>query len=600
MEDREYSAYLAEIRAGTDLVSLASDHLTLRRAGRRLKALCPFHEEKTPSFSIDPDKGLFYCFGCNTGGDAFKFLMLKEGLEFVEAARQLGERIGIHPPERKGPGAERRRRVLEANARAHSFFRAQIADAAAGRAARDYLSRRGVGDEVIEAFELGFAPDSWDRLRDSLAAAGMEPRAGVEAGVIIDKNSDGKRLYDRFRNRVIFPIRSLGGEVVAFGGRTLDGDEKAKYLNSPESPVYIKGEVLYGLDRARAAIRDKGHAILVEGYLDLVGLVARGFENVVATLGTALTASQAKLLRRYTDRAVICYDPDAAGARATLRALEIFLGMEFRATVLRLPDGLDPDDFVRERGAEAFHAALKGSTPAVEYLAETFAAELDLDDPRQRAAGVNKMLPFLARLDSAIERTGYLPIIAARFRVEEDLVVADVRQALKKGARGVSLSAPPKSGPARRSPTPPPPVQPAELRLLGALLASRKALDAVLEEIELDDFHGSRIEPVLRTLVEYAREEPEGIEPAVLAEKLPDEESRTLMTRALLAQEVDEGSVEDARNCLRAVEKSRLTRERERIQRELHHVATRSGGDPATVNDLMVQKMDLSRKIDAL
>ena len=388
--------------------------------------------------------------------------------------------------------------------------------------------------------------------------------------------------------------------MVAFGGRTLDSDESAKYLNSPESPVYIKGALLYGLDRARNSIRDKGYAILVEGYLDLVGLVAGGFDNVVATLGTALTASQAKLLRRYTDRAVICYDPDKAGARATLRALEIFLGMEFRATVLRLPDGLDPDDFVRERGAEAFQVALKASTPAVEYLAETFATELDLDDPRQRAEGVNKMLPFLARMESVIERTGYLPIIAARFRVEEDLVVAEVRQALKKGARGVSLSDTEKQQPAQRRATPPPPVKPAELRLLGALLSSRKALDAVLKEIELDDFQGSRIEPVLRTLVEFAQDDPQRIEPAVLAEKLPDDESRTLMTRALLAQEVEEGSVEDARSCLLAVRKSRLTRDRERVQRELHQLAGRSGGDPATMDELMIQKMDLSRRIDAL
>ena len=236
MEDRNYSAFLAEVRASIDLVPLVSEYVSLKRAGRRFKGLCPFHDEKTPSFTVDGDRNLFYCFGCSTGGDAFKFLMLREAMDFPDAARALGERMGIRPPERRGPGADRRRHVLEANARAMDFFRSSLAGDV-GSAAREYLAGRGVSDAIVEEFEIGFAAESWDRLRDHLSKSGISRTAAVEAGLLVDKNGDGQRVYDRFRNRVIFPIRSLGGEVVAFGGRTLSSDDPAKYINSPESPV---------------------------------------------------------------------------------------------------------------------------------------------------------------------------------------------------------------------------------------------------------------------------------------------------------------------------------------------------------------------------
>jgi DNA primase len=276
---------------------------------------------------VDGEKGLFYCFGCQTGGDSFKFLMLREGMDFAEAAQVLGERLGLKPPERKSQGSDRRRRVYEVNTAAAAFFGSCLKDAEEGKAARHYLDGRGVGQEIRKEFEIGYAPGSWERLRSHLGGRGYNDRTGIEAGLLVDR--DGRSVYDRFRNRIVFPIRSLGGEVVAFGGRTLDPKEPAKYINSPESPVYIKGEVLYGLDRARSAIREKKFAVLVEGYLDLIGLAAGGFRNVVATLGTALTASQARLLRRYTERIVINYDADEAGRNAAHRALEILLGMDF-------------------------------------------------------------------------------------------------------------------------------------------------------------------------------------------------------------------------------------------------------------------------------
>jgi DNA primase len=592
VEDRNYSAFLAEVRASTDLVPLVSEYVSLRKAGRRFKGLCPFHDEKTPSFSVDPDRNLFYCFGCSTGGDAFKFLMLREGMDFPEAARALGERVGIRPPERQGPRADRRRRLLDANARALAFFRSRLAGEG-GRVAREYLEGRGVHADAVEAFEIGYAPDSWDALRDHLSRAGVPRGAAVEAGLLIDKNGDGQRVYDRFRNRVIFPIRSLGGEVVAFGGRTLSPEEPAKYLNSPESPVYTKGETLYGLAAARQSIREKDYAILVEGYLDLVGIAAAGYPNVVATLGTALTATQARLLRRYTEKIVVCYDPDEAGNKATLRALEIFLGMGLRATVLRLPEGLDPDDFVRERGPEAFGEALRGSTPAIAFLAEHFAEEVDLSDPHERAEGVNRVLPFVARLKSPIERTGHLQTIASAFRVDGDLVLAELRNTLKAGSRSLRpAAARPDRGADPRAPLT---VTPAERRLLGILFADAETRAAVLEHLHPDDLSGSPIEPILRVLIEHAQTDPGAEDAAALMAVIPDEAGRNVVARALVEQEDEESTVDDARSCLRAIRKARLSVERRDLQKELERTA-----DPSALDELLSRKIELSRKIDAL
>ncbi len=598
MEDRDYNAFLSEVRASTDIVALVSEFVSLRKAGRRHKGLCPFHDEKTPSFTVDGDKGLFYCFGCQTGGDTFKFLMLRDGLDFPEAARSLGERLNLKPPQRKSPGSDRRRQVYEVNEAAGKFFAACLADEDGGRKARAYLEKRGVSPEIQKEFGIGYAPSSWDRLRDHLGKTGFSARNGIDAGVLVDR--DGKNVYDRFRDRIIFPIRSLGGEIVAFGGRTLDPKEVAKYINSPESPVYTKGEVLYGMDRARAAIRDKGFVVLVEGYLDLIGLASSGFRNVVAALGTALTAAQAKLLRRNTERIVINYDADDAGRKAAYRALEILLGMDFQVSVFELEDGMDPDDFVREKGGEAYLEALRGSKPAIEFVTDQVAASMDLEHPRSRAQAVNQVLPFVARLQSVVERTTYLALIADRLRVDEDVLRLELRDALKRGARQVAQprqaahaeQADATAGSAR---DPRRPLNRAQGRLLG-LLAARPAVRAALRrELEPEDFAGSAAEKIVETVLE----DESGA--AEIAGRLDDEASRTLLARALFEleedEEMDDISEQEARLCLSAIRRTRLTRERAQVQRQLEQ-----GGetDVANLDELMALKMDLSRQIDAL
>ncbi len=599
LEDRDYNAFLSEVRASTDIVAVVSEYVTLRKAGRRHKGLCPFHDEKTPSFSVDGDKGLFYCFGCQTGGDSFKFLMLREGMDFPESARVLGERLNLKPPERKGPGSDRRRRVYQVNTTAVKFFRKCLEDPQQGKTAREYLDQRGVTEEIRTEFEIGFAPRGWDNLRDHLGKQGFDSRTGIEAGLLVDR--DGKSVYDRFRERIIFPIRTAGGEVVAFGGRTLDPKESAKYINSPESPVYIKGDVLYGLDRSRQSIRDHGFAVLVEGYLDVIGVAAGGFRNVVASLGTALTASQARLLRRTTERVVINYDADDAGRKATHRALEILLGMDFQVSVFVLEDGMDPDDFVREKGAEAYLEALRGSKPAIEFLTDEVAAEYDLEHPHARAQAVNQLLPFVARLQSVVERTSYLNLIADRLRVDEDVLRDELREALKAGRkqmRHAGRNAPGRQGQQQAGSSPPPvKLNRAEGRLV-AILASNPRVRATLRrEVADDDFTGSGAETLMRTLLE---DESADQQPASLAGLLPDEASRTLLARVLLERDDEEEQDEDlsereARSCLSAIRRTRLTREREAVQKQLER-----SHDAANLEELMATKIELSRRIDAL
>ena len=597
LEDRDYNAFLSEVRVSTDIVALVSEYVTLRKAGRRHKGLCPFHDEKTPSFSVDGDKGLFYCFGCQTGGDSFKFLMLREGMDFPETARALGERLNLKPPERKGPGSDRRRRVYEVNTVATKFFRKCLEDPQQGKKARDYLDKRGVTEEIRKEFEIGFAPKGWDNLRDHLGKQGFEGRTGIEAGLLVDR--DGKSVYDRFRQRIIFPIRTAGGEVVAFGGRTLDPKEPAKYINSPESPVYTKGDVLFGLDRSRQSIRDHGFVVLVEGYLDLIGLAAGGFRNVVASLGTALTAAQAKLLRRTTERVVINYDADEAGRKAAHRALEILLGMDFQVSVFVLEDGMDPDDFVREKGAEAYLEALRGSKPAIEFLTDEVAEQYDLEHPRARAQAVNHLLPFVARLQSVVERTSYLNLIADRLRVDEDILRDELREALKAGRkqmRHAGRNAPHRQGQQQAGPKPVK-LNRAEGRLV-AILASNPRIRATLrQEVADDDFAGSGAETLMRTLLEDETADPQ---PASLAGLLPDEASRALLARVLLERDEEEeqdedGSEQEARSCLSAIRRTRLTREREAVQKQLEN-----SHDAANMEELMTTKIELSRRIDAL
>lgn len=347
---------VAEIKSRVDIVELISEYVTLKKAGRNFLGLCPFHNEKTPSFTVNRERQMFYCFGCGEKGDVFAFLMRLNNASFPETLTLLARRAGVVLPpsssHRDGKSTlNAREQIIQVNQSAAAYYRDTLFSPA-GKEALAYLRGRGLKESTIEAFGLGYAPEGWRNLRHHLERKKVSLKPAREAGLIIAKEDRPDVLYDRFRNRVMFPVRDVDGRIIAFGGRIL-GEGEPKYLNSPESPAYTKGRQLYGLSQAKEAIRRSGYAILVEGYFDLIVLWNAGITNVVATLGTALTRDHLSLIRRYAERVAVLFDGDEAGRKALARSVELFVAAHMDARAVVLPEGLDPDDFVRRHGGDA-------------------------------------------------------------------------------------------------------------------------------------------------------------------------------------------------------------------------------------------------------
>lgn len=358
-----------EIKRRADLVAIVTQYVPLQRAGRRFKARCPFHQEKTPSFFVDPAGGFWKCFGCGAGGDVFSFLMKIEGLTFPEAGERLAQQLGLQWRRQPGDSArsERRRLLQSALQHATGYFQRQLSSTR-GADARDYLASRGLRKETLEEFRLGYTLPEWDGLVRYLATKGISADVAQEAGLIKPGRQDS--YYDVFRHRIIFPIEDASGRILGFGGRTLDPKETAKYLNSADTPLFRKGRHVYGLPQARQAMTNAGFVVLVEGYTDVLALHQAGFAHAVASLGTALTEDHVRLLGRYVETIVMCYDADAAGMQAALRNLEVFERVGVEAQVVVLPADTDPDDFIRGRGLEAWQALLEKRLSLAEYQLE--------------------------------------------------------------------------------------------------------------------------------------------------------------------------------------------------------------------------------------
>ncbi len=436
---------IAEIRERTDIAALVGEYVRLTRSGASFKGLCPFHNEKSPSFYVTPSKHFFHCFGCGASGDVISFLMRLEGRSFPEAARQLAERGGIELPEEDTQDAQEQRRVRQRRERlgslmgaATDFYVRMLTEHDLGGMAQAELDKRGVTPEVARHFKLGYAPHSWDALATHLAREGWSLAEAEEVGLVVPRRTrDGH--YDRFRHRLMFPIADVHGTIIAFSGRLLatppgekepaEGEAGAKYVNSPESPLYKKGETLFGLHEGRVAIRRQGVGLLCEGNFDLVMLHQAGFENAVAPMGTALTLAQAKLLRRFAERVVCVFDGDNAGRKAVRAAFPVFREAGVSAKVVTLPKGEDPDTFLRNRGAEAFRALLDNAPGMVEHLIED-AAETAGADPHARAAAVESLGPLLGAIQNEVERSLYVERVAQRFAIGD---VGMVRRSLRQG-----------------------------------------------------------------------------------------------------------------------------------------------------------------------
>ncbi len=423
-----------EVRQKTDIVAVVSEYVKLKKTGRGYTGLCPFHEEKTPSFNVDPDKQFFYCFGCGVGGNVFTFLVKKNGMSFPEALRFLADRAGVRLPLTGRAGddrlGKRNKRLREALGFSHAKYREQLASKR-GEGARAYLQKRGVSQGTIERFQLGLAPDEWDFIATLVRRSGLD-QADFEAAGLLAKRAGGG-FYDRFRHRLMFPIWDSSGSIIGFGGRAL-GDDPAKYLNSPETPLFRKGKELYALNLAKQSIRTAGKVCLVEGYMDVVACFEHGIDFAVAGMGTALTKEQARTLLLLTHTVYLAYDQDEAGVRAVRRTIDVFREAGGRSSVVAFDGAKDPDDFLREKGSAQFLKCLDDALSDVAFIYEQARNTVDLSRVQNKLRLQEVMMPVLAFLESEFERAAYIEEISRDLGVRKESLYKDV-ELYKRRAR---------------------------------------------------------------------------------------------------------------------------------------------------------------------
>ena len=421
---------VSEIRNTANIVDIVSEVVLLKKAGKNYLGLCPFHSEKTPSFTVSPEKQIFFCFGCAAGGNVFSFLMKHEGLSFPESVKRLANRYGIELPLRKMSPQQKQRinekeSILAVNRLALDFFRRGLANDGLGKAARSYLHQRGMVAEVLDNFSLGYAPESWDFLTRFLSTKKISQPLAEKSGLIVPRrNKSG--FYDRFRNRIMFPIFDVNSQVIGFGGRVLD-DSEPKYLNSPETPVYNKRRSLYGIHRAKKTCRERGTVYIVEGYFDLLTLHQHGLENAVATLGTALTPEHVRFLKGYVTNVVLVYDSDEAGIKAALRSIETFMKEEMDARIMVLPTGHDPDSFLLKFGAHAFLKIASEARSVITFLIESAIKKHGLSI-EGKIRVVRDLLAPLSAVSDSVARSLYIKELSERIGIDEIAIMEKIRK----------------------------------------------------------------------------------------------------------------------------------------------------------------------------
>lgn len=559
------SAFLDELKLRADIVAIVGEYVALRKVGQSYKGLCPFHKEKTPSFQVRADPPVFHCFGCGAGGDVFEFMKLKEGLSFPDTVESLARRYGVALPETsEASDDDRLRRELEPVMQAALTHYEKFFWSEAGSLARTYLERRSFTHRTLEFIHAGAARDAWDDLVNILRIS--FPERVIEAAGLAIRGQKG--LYDRFRNRAIFPIFSEGGKVVAFGARALNPEDEPKYLNSPETPLYQKSRTLYGLSWAKDAIRKSGRTVMMEGYLDVARAIEASVANAVAPCGTALTNSQVRLLKRLAPGVTLCFDGDAAGIKATKRAIEIGLEERMDVRVTTLPDGHDPDSFVKAFGAPAFKESLDTALPSIEWLALTTAREIDVSEPAGKASYMNALLPALSRMDSSVERAAWLPRIAQLGGIDLSAAKEEIDRALGSRQRVREGAITPQT--ATRAPRDSQRATKSEVWLIGLLLRnSAEAREAILElsGADLSSLKTERILTAVLGLLEASADVTLG----ALNERLGDEEDqRALREIAVQSVDVDPGA---ARSCVQSLHRIIIEKRLADIQATLKQTA---------------------------
>ena len=576
-------SFIDDLRMQADIVQVVQEYVSLKKVGATYKGLCPFHSEKTPSFHVNRDKGFFHCFGCSVGGDVFKFLELQEKMGFQDAVRHLASKFGIPVPEQAGgreshADAAEREALLKVHERAAEYFKAQLA-APIGRKAQQLLNSRGITADTIKKLAMGYAPPAYEGLKSTLIKEGFALPLLVRSGLAVER--DNGHTIDRFRGRLMIPIARDSGSIVAFGGRAMDADQQPKYLNSPETTIYTKGRTLYGLHLTKKDIARLGYAVMVEGYFDFAQLVQAGVTPVVASSGTALTLAQAQLLRRFTSKIILSFDPDAAGQGAAARSCELLVQEGFEVNVAILPSGQDPDSFVQKHGREEYMKLLKTSRPYLEYLLDRSAAVHDLNNDEGRRQFLTAMLAVAARIPDPAARDQFGDRLAHKARITEEVVRAEVRKAAVQRRPELNPRQIPSFGEVKR----------AEKGLIWALFHEPELGMTALNVLLDNDLEGL---PTRRILEEAKRltDRAPGVLPSALLERLNSLEAE-LVTRIA----AEPNAPWPADSCAREIQQLRAERDFVEVQREIRRL--QEAGEQADTR-ILEKKLALARQLEEL
>ena len=579
----EAGSFADRVKQQADIVRVVGEYVQLKKAGQNFRGLCPFHSEKTPSFNVHPTRQIYHCFGCGKGGDVFSFVMEMEKCEFPDAIRIVAEKSGISIPRPKERSPEERKEnqqraaLTEVHREAQTFFVNQLQGTLEGKAARAYLEDRGIDKAAMDRFGIGYAPSGGDLLLRHFKSKYPEQLL-AESGLI--SRGENGRLFDRFRRRITFPIANESGKIVAFGCRAL-GDDMPKYLNSPETPIYSKSNVLYHLDRAKEALRRSDFAVLVEGYMDAIAVARAGISNVVASCGTSLAEPQIKLLGRFTRRVIVNYDPDTAGQTATERSISLLLEHDFEVRVLALPGKADPDKFIREQGADAYLKLLKESPPYVDYLIAR-ARYMDLSSGEGKQRAVNFLLPYVQKIPNRLLRSEWATRIAQQLRLDEPVLRAALSKAAAERRSEVKIQPELVSNAAK-------PVERRLIRMLAEAEGFRRELAQTLQADRL--YQGLETEKIFAALIAATlRDEPAST--SELAATLEERDRRLLYS--ILFEESSELTWEEAQSCVEALQHRRAARELADVQRSIE--ANPTGPE---LRGLLERKQQLMKRLAA-
>lgn len=587
---------IREIRERANILEVIGDFVSLKKSGKNYLGLCPFHAERTPSFTVNEEKGIFHCFGCGIGGNVFSFLMRINNQSFPEAVKTLAQRYGILLPSKELTAAERaqknlREKLLEINELAAKFYHQILTSEKEGEEGRRYLAKRGISLEIIHSYMLGFAPPAWDALARFLREKDIPLNLAQTLGLIIPRAEEEKgelSYYDRFRSRIIFPIFAVGGQVSGFGGRIIgefssrEDQNIPKYINSPESPVYRKGLLLYGLNVALKAIREQGRVLIVEGYMDLLALSQEGFKNVVASLGTALTSAQVNLLSRFTKEALLIFDADEGGQKATQRSLELFLQEGIAAKVASLPSGYDPDSFIRQEKRKGFEQIIDKALPLMDYLLNEYRRRYDLTTIEGKVRVLRELRPFWQRLPDPLEQNLYIERIANKLGLKESqtrsYLQAGVKAKAEKEETFLGLK-----GPAH------------ERVLLQIMLLKNKVIPFI-EEIRAEDvFEDPRFQKLAQEMIGFWKSQKKWDLHDFL-NRLEDEDLRALISELLLTEESLTDPERILQDCLRRSRLNRLQKEIKRVDEEIRgrlQEKKMEGSDISGMKELLLRKQRL-------